>query len=364
MKKFLLSFIALAGFAMVNAEIVLDVNDATDIKGTEVAEVPKGEESQYGAAKHVQPLESLTISGYNFTFETGSAKTAPAYYWSMSTSQNQDKTIRLYAGNTMTMTAAEGVEFTTVVFSCKSLDAAPTGEGITANTTDKTFTWTGTAGKTITVTGGKFQLRTITINPDVTVDPTPDPEPTPDPTPTTDGYTVFNISTPGTWKGDANGYTSDVTVDGKNFTITTAKAESSTDLIAPDSNTYAWRVYKNSEFTIESKDIDMTSVVITYDDYNNGQYCLSMDLSAGWNGTLSGSTYTLTSAGSKTLTCTAVNGQTRIKTIVVSDKTDASISNIEAAEEGAMVIYNLRGQRLSAPVKGLNIINGKKVLVK
>jgi len=27
-------------------------------------------------------------------------------------------------------------------------------------------------------------------------------------------------------------------------------------------------------------------------------------------------------------------------------------------------IYNLRGQRLAAPQKGINIINGKKVVVK
>ena len=35
---------------------------------------------------------------------------------------------------------------------------------------------------------------------------------------------------------------------------------------------------------------------------------------------------------------------------------------IEKASDG--VIYNLRGQRLTAPQKGINIIGGRKVVVK
>lgn len=363
MKKTLLSLIAVCGLMVANAQTVLDVNDATDIQGTETAEKAPGEDgSKYGAAKHVQPLESLAINGYNFTFTSGTnEKTAPAYYWAMSTSENQDKTIRLYAGNTMTMTAAEGVQLTKVVFTCKSLENAPTGDGITADLSAKTFTWTG-EGTTINVTGGKFQLRTISVNP--TDEGGEDNPVNPDPAPTVDGYTIFDISTPGKWTGDGNGWDYSVTIDGKTFIISSAKADSTTDLISPVNNNYAWRVYKNSKFTIESQDIDMATVVITYDDYNDGYYCLEMDLSEGWTGTLSGATYTLTSAGMKNLACTAVNGQTRIKKIVVSDKSVVSIKNIEFEENGEAVIYNLRGQRLSAPQKGLNIINGKKVLVK
>ena len=36
--------------------------------------------------------------------------------------------------------------------------------------------------------------------------------------------------------------------------------------------------------------------------------------------------------------------------------------NLETQNDGA--IYNLQGQRLNAPRKGINIINGRKVIVK
>jgi hypothetical protein len=40
------------------------------------------------------------------------------------------------------------------------------------------------------------------------------------------------------------------------------------------------------------------------------------------------------------------------------------IANVENTNAQKSVIYNLQGQRLTAPQKGVNIINGKKVLVK
>jgi hypothetical protein len=43
---------------------------------------------------------------------------------------------------------------------------------------------------------------------------------------------------------------------------------------------------------------------------------------------------------------------------------DSGIENIVANEKAVVGIYNLAGQKLAAPVKGLNIINGKKYFVK
>ena len=43
---------------------------------------------------------------------------------------------------------------------------------------------------------------------------------------------------------------------------------------------------------------------------------------------------------------------------------DSSIQNIENTNKEAKGIYNLAGQKLAAPVKGLNIIDGKKYFVK
>lgn len=57
------------------------------------------------------------------------------------------------------------------------------------------------------------------------------------------------------------------------------------------------------------------------------------------------------------------NGNAEIQPIEVSFAT--GISGVEADKENAEdVIYNIAGQRLQKPQKGLNIINGKKVIVK
>lgn len=133
-------------------------------------------------------------------------------------------------------------------------------------------------------------------------------------------YTVFDIANPGTWTEKGTGYTQTQTIDGATFTITTDKASSTTNLLSPDNNTYSWRVYKNSNFTIEAS-VNMKEMVITFDDYTSGgtTYYAEMTLSEGWTGSLSGVIYTLSNAsGSNKLTATASNQQVRIKTIVVS----------------------------------------------
>lgn len=135
-------------------------------------------------------------------------------------------------------------------------------------------------------------------------------------------YTVFDIANPGTWTGDKNGWTN--TEDANGFKISYDKANSTTDLKSPSANTYAWRVYKSSSFTITSSKVDMKSIVITYDDYTNGSntYYAELTLSEGWTGTLNTTVYTLNNeSGSKTFTGTAAAQQVRIKKIVVSDET-------------------------------------------
>ena len=38
--------------------------------------------------------------------------------------------------------------------------------------------------------------------------------------------------------------------------------------------------------------------------------------------------------------------------------------NVDKGSKDDNAVYNLNGQRLSAPRKGLNIVNGKKVIIK
>lgn len=133
MKKFLLSALCFAGVASVAfaENVTLNANDATNIDGTHFEEVPtikdeEGKITQHGYAEHYQPLNSLEINGYKFTFEQGGSNNAPAYYFATSTNEDQQKTIRVYGGedasegNTMTITAPEGVTFGQINFTCKS----------------------------------------------------------------------------------------------------------------------------------------------------------------------------------------------------------------------------------------------------
>lgn len=50
-------------------------------------------------------------------------------------------------------------------------------------------------------------------------------------------YTVFDITSPGTWTGDANGWTN--TEDANGFKITTNKDKSTTNLKSPSDNTFS-----------------------------------------------------------------------------------------------------------------------------
>lgn len=120
MKKLLLTLatVAMCGFASYAAETTLEVKDAKDIAGTDVPERPKGTngDKDPGAARHFQPLQSLKIGDYSFSFAKGAeGKTDPAYYFAMSTNPNGVINIRLYASNTMTITAPAGKEFASVV---------------------------------------------------------------------------------------------------------------------------------------------------------------------------------------------------------------------------------------------------------
>lgn len=153
MKKLLLTLatVAMCGFASYAAETTLEVKDATDIKGTDVPEKP-AEGTSNGQARHIQPLESLKLGDYSFTFAQGTNKnTAPAYYYPMSTNENGTITIRLYANNTMTITAPAGKEFASV----KAYQG--TTETVVYNG-EKTTTCTFTA--TATVKWDKFVIST------------------------------------------------------------------------------------------------------------------------------------------------------------------------------------------------------------
>lgn len=194
MKKLLLSALCFAGAVSMAtaADTTLDVNNATDFEGTLVEERPAGTngDTDNGQAKHYQPIEALTIDGYKFTFTKGGANSDAAYYWSMSTSTKQQQTIRIYsgkdatAGNTMTITAPEGVTFGTIEFTGsngKANGVVDASVGTANMTSASVVTWTNTeAVNTVTLTFKQnYRITKMVVKGEGgAVTPDPDPEPT------------------------------------------------------------------------------------------------------------------------------------------------------------------------------------------
>lgn len=115
------------------------------------------------------------------------------------------------------------------------------------------------------------------------------------------------------WTGGVNGYTAEVTVDGKTFTIATKKNKAS-DLVKPGDQI---RVYKNADLVITSNDVVMKEVVLT----GMNKYAGAQTVSDGWTTTENGLLTTLNNtSGSKTVTFTATDNQFRCVDIVVSDE--------------------------------------------
>lgn len=78
-------------------------------------------------------------------------------------------------------------------------------------------------------------------------------------------------------------------------------------------------------------------------------------------GTLEQGKLTIVASESEPDLATVADDEKAIYT-VEEDGTATSIQSIKANADGKVEIYNLQGQRLVAPVKGINIVNGKKII--
>ncbi|MDE6040496.1 MAG: hypothetical protein K2F99_02860, partial [Muribaculaceae bacterium] len=125
-----------------------------------------------------------------------------------------------------------------------------------------------------------------------------------------------------TWTAAGDGFTTTVTVDGKSFTLTTAKASSTTALVNPGTNKdKEIRVYKGSDLTISSSDFAFTNVLMTATEAK--YFGNNPTVTEGWTVKENSSdhTYLLTNAtAQKTVTFNATGAQTRIHKITVSDE--------------------------------------------
>ena len=135
------------------------------------------------------------------------------------------------------------------------------------------------------------------------------------------------------WTGDANGYTTTVTVDGKTFTITTAKAKSTTNLIEPGDQI---RVYKNSDFTISSDDVTFNKVALKATGSN---YAGEQTVSEGWSQSYADLVLTLTAeTPANSVTMSATNNQYRVIDIVVSDSEGGEAAVEDGTQEHPYLI--------------------------
>lgn len=177
MKKLLLSACLLAGLtAAAQTTYTLSVVDATDIEGTLIEERPAGTNSDTdnGEAKHYQPLLSATIDGFTFSFTKGNASTDPALYYPFGTSKLTQ--FRLYkqatgkdGGNTMTITAPEGIKFGKITFAGSSgTKNAPVNAsvGAVSGVTASAMVWQNDEtvnSVTLTFTTGAFRITSMTV---------------------------------------------------------------------------------------------------------------------------------------------------------------------------------------------------------
>lgn len=162
----------LLGFsATMSAETVLESANATDIVGTYVEAQYKEDGSLQENAKY-QPLTSLIIDNYKFSFEGGT--TQPAYYCS-----ETNPTIRIYKTGEMTIAAPAGVTMTKIVFNgsngtANTTHTASTGTLVSENN-KTTVVWEGSANNFTATFACNFRISKMTVYVDGEVNVDPDP---------------------------------------------------------------------------------------------------------------------------------------------------------------------------------------------
>lgn len=170
MKKLLLSMaaVALSCTAAFAAEVELKMNNASNFEGKLIDETLKNDGSVQ-AAKHYEPIDAFEIDGYKFTAATNTGSSKVAFYFAPSTNPDADYTFRIYQANSFTVTAPEGVEMTSIVFtlnSTKNKDNFDPSVG-TCEITDANkaleITWTGNASAVTFVPSGKGNMRITSL---------------------------------------------------------------------------------------------------------------------------------------------------------------------------------------------------------
>ncbi len=174
MKKLLLTLAAAAMSLAVSAEEVsFNLNDVkdTDLTGGEWIEETKKDDGSVNAAKHYQPVKTLTIDGFTFSLNLVNEKgTVPAFYYSTSTTaaDKVQKTLRAYKDTELTFTAPAGMTMGTVTFTGSSikttLDKTKVSTGKLTEVSGTKVVWTGEANSFTLTLDGTMRIASVTVS--------------------------------------------------------------------------------------------------------------------------------------------------------------------------------------------------------
>ena len=382
MKKLLLSLavVAACSFASVAETYTYSMNDVKEdqITGT-FYETVYSDSTQTTVKSYArwQPLEKVVIGDFTMAFAKGTSSTEPAFYTAKTGS---DYTVRVYNGNTWTITAPEGGNMISIALKGsggKASAASSVSTGAIGDNTASSITWTGSSNEVVFTMGNTWRMTTIEIT-------TGEGGETPD-TPTTS--TIYNI---------------DFTAGQGEWTIN--------DQVLPEGLTYVWAqnstygmkasAYANSttyavESWLVSPVIDLTEVTIPTLVYNQcGNYFTDVATftteatvwareegeewsqltvtnnieSLSWSfvdtkADLAAYAGKKMQIGFKYTSTATKSGTWEIKYVTVSGHDNAGVTDIVADEVTApSVYYNLQGVRVANPENGVFIrVQGNKV---
>lgn len=367
MKKLLLTMAIAAGIVTANAEnVVIKFDNVTDFKGTTTKD------------GNIQPLESMTISGYTFTLGQD-GQTKPALW-------KKDNTLRLYAGATMSITGGIVNKAKKVTFNYSSIKginatALPAVEGYTGtlDASSKTIVYVSeNPGATFSMTVGKdkvdnanpnFQISSIEFNTDANAQ--------------SNDLKMLMANAEGwefqannlpegityVWKWDAtNNYLKGSAYNKKAYAVADQYAISPAISVAKDSK-LTFDHAANFQTTLKTmcglavREVgsqNWTAIEIktwptagAWTFVNAGEYDLSAY--AGKNIQI-GFKYGSTDAGADTW---------EIKNLVITNAKTAGVGSIEADvdADAPVVYYNMQGMRVNNPENGMYIrVQGKKAV--
>lgn len=384
MKKLLLSALCLTGVvSMASAtDTTLDVNDATNFVGTLNEEKPV-EGSSNGQAKNYSPIESLEIDGFKFTFTKGGHKSNPAYYWSMSTSENQQQTIRLYGqartdGNSMTITAPAGTTFGSIDFTGsngKANAVVKASVGTATMSSSSAITWTNSeAVSSVTLTfQNNFRITKMVVKSEGgEVNPPVEPTTVTFTKATTveTGTYVFAVNEEGTLKL-ARPYIGTQAYGRMNLTEATVESD---NIVTEEANAFELTVadgkvtIKNDGRFYGMDDSHFTAFQF-YTEVNDGCYYTYefVDGAVKLSNTHNPTCFVCQSKGNQGTWYSNVAPAKKPAEFNLPMLYKKSTSGVEAVEANVdanapVVYYNLQGQRVANPENGLYIrVQGNKV---